>query len=589
MKYLKVIALLTIISTICTASDVKQKLAAVKAGTQQEARAEWWGFNPKDSTAILQKALNSGVRKLTISKQTGPWIVGKTLELPSNIEIIIEDGAEITAQRGQFVGITECLMKARDKKNITFSGSGTISMNKKDYLNTKKYVLSDHRHTLGFYSCQNIKVEGLTIKNSGGDGIYVNNVNNLQINKIILDNHYRQGISVISGENILIENSIIKNTKGRAPQCGIDFEPNRTDEKLINCRVRNCQFENNAHSAVNVSLGLNNTPPRNVDIIVENCTTTGGNYGFSGMVPGHANAPVGTLRGGRFIIRNCSISNTKASAFYFGSHRTDGEQIIIENCVVNNPNTTLAPIFFLVRGPATGEFGGVHFKNCTINAPKAKELLTFITLMPQCHLTGITGEVVFNNKAVNLKNYINSKGFQNNPNMFRSDIPLLGFQSPSNLKVKRLQTRWHFKIDPTNIGLTKEWQKSSSAQTGKWATIESKTHWEKGKTSSTALKKQLKGYDGIGWYAQSISIPAEWKNKKIFLYCGAIDESALFYLNGKLTGERKHNHPDNWLLPFRINITPNINWSKENQQLIIRVKDTMGGGGIWKPIWLVAE
>jgi hypothetical protein len=69
---------------------------------------------------------------------------------------------------------------------------------------------------------------------------------------------------------------------------------------------------------------------------------------------------------------------------------------------------------------------------------------------------------------------------------------------------------------------------------------------------------------------------------------GAVDESARFFLNGKLTGERFYETPYHWILPFPVRIDQNIDWSAPEQWLFIRVNDLMGGGGIWKRAWIIS-
>lgn len=581
---MRVLLMLFLGSIVCLGADYSKELAMVKSGKTQTARAEWWGYNSKDCTESLQRALNSGVKKLIISKQASPWLTRKTLVLPSNIEIIFEDGAEIKAAEGCFKGIVDCLLKARSRKNIILRGKGILTMRKADYHNPKKYKSSEHRHTLGLYSSENIKIDGLTMQKSGGDGIYVNKIKNLLVDNVILDDHLRQGISVISAENLLIKNSVIKNTSGMAPQCGIDFEPNYAYEVLKNCRVVNCRFENNHHSAVNVSLSLKGEFDHPADIVVENCVVDGGNFAFSSMIPGRANEAVGTLRQGRFLIKNCKIKNTKSSAFYFQSHRTDGEKVIIENCTIDNPETKVAPIFFLVRPPAVGDFGGIEFKNCVINAPKAETLLDYITLMPQCKLTDIRGNITFNKRKINLKAYSDAKSYQNNPLMLEAYIPLLGFnvKSISDLKIIRFPDFWWFKLDPEKIGEREKWQNAPPAQIKKWDKVAVGKHWEKARSSSSALRKKLRTYNGIAWYAQKFKTPKSWKGRRIYIYFGALDESAKFFLNGKLAGERLHETPYHWILPFSVRIDKNIDWDAQEQWLSIPVTDTQGAEAFGK-------
>ena len=114
------------------------------------------------------------------------------------------------------------------------------------------YKHAEWRHVINLHSCGNIKILGLTLTESGGDGIYLGTgkagVTNkdILIRDVVCDKNYRQGISVITAENLLIENTMLSNTDGTAPRAGIDFEPNGPTERVVNCVMRNCVAQNNA-------------------------------------------------------------------------------------------------------------------------------------------------------------------------------------------------------------------------------------------------------------------------------------------------------------------------------------------------------
>jgi hypothetical protein len=386
-----------------------KEIEEIKSGSRHEARLEWWGFNSEDSTEIIQAALKSGIRKLTISKQIGPWITAKTLNLPDDIELIFEEGAEIKAKQGHFKRITACLLQAKRKKNITLRGPGILTMNKTDYQTPEQYKQSGHRHTLGFYTCNNIKIEGLTIQKSGGDGIYINKTNNIIIKDSILDQHTRQGISVISGENILIKNCLIKNTKGAAPQAGIDFEPNEKDEKLLNCKVEKCRFENNALCGINVNLtqlDSKQSPP--ADISIENCQFEGGQYGISFMQM-QKKGTTSTAKG-HITFRNCQITSPKTRAIQLDSIRKSGPSILFDNITISQGTRTATPIYFLMRKFLNEDSGNVTFKNCTINSAAKNNVLDCLNF-GSGSLQDVTGTVTFNGSSINLTEFIKEHEF----------------------------------------------------------------------------------------------------------------------------------------------------------------------------------
>ena len=117
-------------------------------------------------------------------------------------------------------------------------------------------------HVLNFHGCTNVTVAGLTLAESGGDGIYLGagrngaTNRNVVIRDVVCDRNYRQGISVITAENLLIENCILRDTGGTAPQAGIDFEPQPPHRTAGPTAVmRGCTIEDNQGYALHVYAG----------------------------------------------------------------------------------------------------------------------------------------------------------------------------------------------------------------------------------------------------------------------------------------------------------------------------------------------
>lgn len=74
----------------------------------------------------------------------------------------------MTARKGGFKGPSDCLFKADKQRNLTIRGAGAIWRMQKP-----EYTSGEWRMTLELDSCTNVSVLGLTIKDSGGDGIYI--------------------------------------------------------------------------------------------------------------------------------------------------------------------------------------------------------------------------------------------------------------------------------------------------------------------------------------------------------------------------------------------------------------------------------
>jgi hypothetical protein len=237
--------------------------------------AAWFGFDPYDSTTILTKALNSGARFILIPDLGKPWIT-EPLFIKSNTTLIIESGVEIQAKRGAFHGGGDTLLSLKDVENVTIYGYGArLKMFKEDYRKAP-YKKAQWRHTIQIKGGRSIHIFGITAESSGGDGIYLGSGQrgyneNIIIKDVTLRYHYRQGISVISAQDLLIENTEMSFTEGHSPAAGIDFEPNRPAERLINCRLKHCSIHNNKGPGILICLKAQDMTTLPFDISFFNC------------------------------------------------------------------------------------------------------------------------------------------------------------------------------------------------------------------------------------------------------------------------------------------------------------------------------
>ena len=247
---------LLIFNTVSLAQWAKPELVQeVLDGKRTEALASWWGFNAEDSTQFLQAAIDSGARKLIIDRQASDWIT-LPLKAASNQEIVLQDGVVLQAKKGAYLGRSDALLSLRQCENVVIRGEkpgvkAVLRMNKADY-QKPPYEPAEWRHGLSILSSSNVLVEDLTIEFTGGDGIYLGvckagvTCSAVTIRRVLCYENHRQGISVITARNLLIEDTIMRDTNGTAPQAGIDFEPNLANEELTNCVMRRCICEGNA-------------------------------------------------------------------------------------------------------------------------------------------------------------------------------------------------------------------------------------------------------------------------------------------------------------------------------------------------------
>ncbi len=371
---------------------------AVEAGEITEAKASWWGFNPEDATDALQKAINSGVAKLTVDNVGKPWIV-RPIRLAGAQEILFEEGVEVVAKPGEFKGRGDCLFLGKSIENITLRGYGaTFRMQKADY-DGPNYRKAEWRHTLSIKSCENVKVYGLTLADSGGDGIYLGTGKrwvtnkNVHIKDCVCTNNYRQGISVITAENLIIENTVMEDTSGTAPRAGIDFEPNHAEERLVNVVMRDCVTRGNAGNGYQFHLPNLNSASEPASMRFENCRAVGDQ---SSAVRLYTDDTVDSAVRGTFDFVNCEFSETPGPGISIAKPAGRG-LVRFDNCTVSNvavDSPQAAPIIFQGRRFKSGAIGGVEFTGCVIDDPVDRPPMAYLSAGSGLPLKKITGTLV---------------------------------------------------------------------------------------------------------------------------------------------------------------------------------------------------
>ncbi len=356
------------------------KIEAVKSGKVTEARASWWGFDPADSTAMLQQAIDSGVRKLVIDNTGGEWRT-LPLKLRSDLELVLADGVVLRAKPDAFQGLNDSLLEAVKVKNLIIRGEGKaeIRMNRQDYRDTARYKHSEWRHTLSLRSSENIQIRDITIAESGGDGIYIGRTNggnalagcrDITIENVICAGHLRQGISVISAENLLIRNSKFIRTGGTPPAAGIDYEPNYPDEFLVNCVAENCDFSENQGSGIEFFLANLTGDSRPVSIEFRNCRSVGNRKNVAVLLTTYGLSLSRTPFTGKIVFDGLDIGSATEQEIYLSGLRGDALDLTFNKAAVNNDRTRKPAI--LLRGETTDAVAGLKLNEITVTDHVAK-------------------------------------------------------------------------------------------------------------------------------------------------------------------------------------------------------------------------
>ncbi len=262
-----------------------------------------------DSTAAIRAALATNKSKVIIPRMPTPWIVSTAGSVPGaaggycpgschalhmqgqqNMTILVEDGAEIQAQRGDWHAPKMAnlpLLMIEDCRNITIYGYGAkIVMWKIDYANASLYNHSEFRFGIAVYASANLRILGLNVSSTGGDGLYFEDVENVFVKDVSLFDNFRQGMSVISAENLTVEDSLLANTGGTWPMCGLDLEPDYPYQKFINITFRRVESRGNAGCGFSVAPAALNGRAQQISITFEDCIAEGNGesgYTFQGL------------------------------------------------------------------------------------------------------------------------------------------------------------------------------------------------------------------------------------------------------------------------------------------------------------------
>ena len=348
--------------------------AAVKASS--------FGFDAADSTAFLQKALDSGVRKLIIDRQASDWITRPLFITNSNIEVVLEDGVTLRAKRGEFYGKSDCLIRITGKaKNVILRGEGqaTLAMNKKDYLDPKQnYAFSEWRHAVSILNASNVTVKDLTILSSGGDGIYPNGPKNVTLENLKVYDHNRQGISPISVTGMTVRKCEFNDTYGAPPQCGVDMEPNRETDRFIDVLFEDCVFNKNASHGIDMYFGNFTAKTKPVSITYRRCLSKGNrNSGVSFMSGNPAKVLASGHVKGFVRFEDCRFEQNGQSVVRIINHTMNGLDISFTRCRFDARGSKADCAFSLYNGQMPRDFGGLTFDDCEILLDKGQKAFAF--------------------------------------------------------------------------------------------------------------------------------------------------------------------------------------------------------------------
>jgi cyclomaltodextrinase len=147
-------------------------------------------------------------------------------------------------------------------------------------------------------------------------------------------------------------------------------------------------------------------------------------------------------------------------------------------------------------------------------------------------------------------------------------LVLGGYSMPANAQ-HTLDGPWLFKIDSLGLGMTEKWFRTNTDRSN-WVNVRVPDYWER--------YGGLEHYDGAGWFACIIEVTDIDKPQSLFF--GGIDDDADVWVNGEKVGSHI-GYSESFHFPVNHAMRIGTN------EIVVRVVDYSGPGGIYKPITLI--
>ena len=339
-----------------------------------------FGFDPFDSTAFIQRAVDSGAETVVLDRQASDWVSGPVVVTNGNVELVLQDGVTWRAKRGLFKERGDSLVFFYGTKNVAIRGEGraTLVMNKGDYQDRNRYCWSEHRHAIRVLSVTGLRIRNLTILSSGGDAVELAYAKDVLMEDLVCYDHNRQGTSPCDAENLTVRNCVFNNTRGVSPQCGVDLEPWKESQHLKNILFENCVFNGNEQAGIDVHLRALCQSKYPVSIVFRNCTAVGNNqYGIIVYVGSGGNSVKGTL-----LFENCRVAENGQYAVRFNNQMPDGLKVLFRDCDFDARGASGKCAFLFDNSREQRDFAGVSFEKCRVTLDDDMKL---------CEFRGMTG------------------------------------------------------------------------------------------------------------------------------------------------------------------------------------------------------
>lgn len=368
----------------------------------------------------------------------------------SNTIVLLSENATLKAKTNS-TGFYN-VINLDEVNNVTIYG-GKIQGEK----DTHEGTTGEFGYGIRVSECSNITIRNMEIFNCWGDAIAIDSANELtgNNNHIIIDNCVlhdcrRQGVSVIIGNDVTVQNCEIYNIVGKSPESGIDIEANGT-QQITNTKILNCYIHDTNKASIICSNQYTNTVLIS-DCVIEAINVNGGaNIHVSNCIMdrirlagndthvSNCTLKYVDIESGNGAFVNCDITadEGQTACIYSGIDNYNvktSEFVSFENCKIDSSKIERA-IYFVNSSPFAD--GSMSFVNCNIKMQKLTNrvpknvfklinciLTSETSIYTMCAIQSLSPQIFFRGNVFNLTSkpdYLFSSDIANTAKLFLSE------------------------------------------------------------------------------------------------------------------------------------------------------------------------
>lgn len=322
-----------------------------------------------DDTSVFQRAIGASALRgaiLRIPAGRTPYRV-KPLFLADNTRMHLDPGVVVEALPGYEP--LDKMINIVDVSRVEIVGPGAVFR-----MRSREYSSGEYRHCLNIQGAADVRIDGVSCNDSGGDGLYIGATDsrpysrNIVVENAAFHHNRRQGVSIISASGVWIRRCRFTGTRGTEPANGVDLEPNSPLHRLENIHFEDSVAEDNAGDGLGVSVVRLDRTSAPVSVTVRNFQSRrNGRAGFLVANDENPRPPVG----GTILFSRCTSESDATYGAVASFYDARGPAVTFEDLTVIDANSSRstydnAAVAVKRGGGGVTPLGNIAFLRATI-------------------------------------------------------------------------------------------------------------------------------------------------------------------------------------------------------------------------------